>query len=109
IARAGPVLARATVELSRQDPPSAQPLAMLPAEALNVATVRAYADTVDVRTYRRMSDIGIGGFDVSIQTPFQTCVAMRLYEEDIGKDRKKREALSGLPESQRYSEVRELR
>jgi S1-C subfamily serine protease len=109
VARAGPALARAASELARGAPPSGRLLPLMPTEALSVATLKAYADTVDPRRYRKMSDIGVAGFDVTVQTPAQTFVSIRMFDEDMAKDRKKREALSNLPEAQRYSSVREYR
>lgn len=109
ISRAGPALARAAVEMSRTAPPSPSLLPMLPREPLNITTLKAFADTVDPRVYRKMSGIGVGGFEVTVQTPAQTLVAMNLYEADVGRDRKKREERSNLPESQRFSTVREYR
>ncbi len=36
-------------------------------------------------------------------------MAIKAYENDVGVDRKKRERLAGLPEAERYSEVRDYR
>lgn len=109
VSRAGPALARASTELARKEPPAAKRLPQMPSEALSVATLKSFADTVDPRRYRKMTDIGIAGFVATVQTPAQTFVAIRLFDEDIAKDRKKRESMSNLPEGQRYSSVREYR
>jgi S1-C subfamily serine protease len=109
IARAGPALARAAVELTQTPPPSSGLLPSMPTDQLDVGTVKAQADTEDPERYQDFSDRDVGGFELTVQTPMQTLVAVKAHENDIAKDRKKREARAGLPESQRFSEVREYR
>jgi len=109
MARAGPALARAAVELTQTPSPSSGVLPSMPTDQVDVGTVKAQADTTDPDKYRDFAGLGVGGFEVTIQTPMQTLVAVKAYENDIAKDRKKREARAGLPESQRFSEVREYR
>jgi len=109
MARAGPALARAAVELTQTPSPSSGVLPSMPTDQVDVGTVKAQADTTDPDKYRDFAGRGVGGFEVTIQTPMQTLVAVKAYENDIAKDRKKREARAGLPESQRFSEVREYR
>jgi hypothetical protein len=46
---------------------------------------------------------------IQVLTPMATFAAMRKYENEIAKDRKKREQRAGLPESERYSELRQYR
>ncbi len=81
----------------------------MPAEQLDLGTVKAQADTTDPKTYRHFAGLDVGGFELTVQTPMQTFVAVKAHENDVAKDRKKREARAGLPESQRFSEVREYR
>jgi S1-C subfamily serine protease len=109
IGRAGPVLSRAAVELGQAPPPTSGLLPSMPAEQLDMGALKAQADDVDVDNYRGFSDLAVGGFDLTIQTPMQTFVAVKTHENDVAKDRKKREARARLPESQRFSEVREYR
>ena len=109
VARAGPALARAAVELSQTASPGPGLLPNMPTDQLDMATVKAEADTADPDRYRNFADRGVGGFELTLQTPMQTFVAVREHENDVAKDRKKREARAGLPEAQRFSEVREYR
>jgi len=109
ISRAGPALSRAAVELQQSRAPSPSLLPLMPSDQLDVTTLKAYADTANPRIYKAFSGIDVGGFDVTVQTPSQTFVAAKSFENDVGMDRKKRERLAGLPEAQRYSEVREYR
>jgi S1-C subfamily serine protease len=109
VARAGPALARAAVELGQTPSPASGALPSMPAEQLDLSTVKAQADTTDPETYRHFAGLDVGGFELTVQTPMQTFVAVKAHENDVAKDRKKREARAGLPESQRFSEVREYR
>jgi S1-C subfamily serine protease len=109
IARAGPTLARAAVELTQTQPPSSGLLPSMPTGQLDVGTVKAQADTADPERYQDFAGLDVGGFELTVQTPVQTLVAVKAYENDIAKDRKKREARAGLPEGQRFSEVRDYR
>jgi hypothetical protein len=81
----------------------------MPADQLDIGTLKAQANAAIPRSYRDFADLPVGAFDVTVQTPLQTFVATKMFENDIAKDRKKREALAGLPERERYSEVREFR
>jgi S1-C subfamily serine protease len=109
IARAGPALARAAVELTQTPSPGSGLLPSMPTDQVDVGTVKAQADTTDPEAYRDFANLDVGGFELTVQTPMQTFVAVKAYENDIAKDRKKREARAGLPEGQRFSEVREYR
>ena len=109
IARAGPALARAGAELTQTPAPSSSLLPVMPVDQIDIGTVKAEADTADPDRYEDFVDRGVGGFDLTLQTPIQTLVAVKVHENDIAKDRKKREARAGLPEAQRFSEVREYR
>jgi S1-C subfamily serine protease len=109
IGRAGPALARAKVEIERTGPPSAELLPVMPIDRLEIARLKAYADSVDFKGYRKFSDLEIGPFQLTVQTPAQTFVAIKAFEMEVAKDRKKRETRAGLAETERYSEVREYR
>lgn len=109
IARAGPALARAAAELAQTQAPHSDLLPIMPLDQLDIGTVKAAADTADPERYDEFVDRGVGGFELTVQTPVQTFVAVKKHENEIAKDRKKREARAGLPEPQRFSEVREYR
>src|SRR6266850_955431 len=109
IARAGPALARAGAELTQTPAPSSGLLPVMPVDQIDIGTVKAEADTADPDRYQDFVDRGVGGFDLTLQTPMQTLVVVKAHENDVAKDRKKREARAGLPEAQRFSEVREYR
>src|SRR2546426_249486 len=83
VARAGPALARAAVELTQTPSPSSSVLPSMPTDQVDVGTVKAQADTADPDKYRDFAARGVGGFELTIQTPIQTLVAVKAYENDI--------------------------
>lgn len=109
VARAGPALARAAVELTQSPSPGSGLLPSMPMDQVDIGTVKAQADTTNPERYQDFSARSVGGFELTVQTPVQVFVAVKVHENDIAKDRKKREARAGLPEAQRFSEVREYR
>jgi S1-C subfamily serine protease len=109
IGRAGPALARAAAEIGGAVIPSPELLPVMPSDRLEIARLKAYADSVDLKRYRKFSELEVGPFQLTVQTPVQTFVAIKAYEMEVAKDRKKREARAGLVETERYSEVREYR
>lgn len=109
VSRAAPALAQAAGELSRAEPPSPALLPSFPQEKFELATLKQIAEATDLKLYRDFSDIDVAGFTVSLSTPLSNFVAIKAHEADIAKDRKKREARAGLAESERFSEIREIR
>jgi len=109
ISRATDVLVKAAAELDSREAPPADSLPVMPSLRIDIAALKSAADTADVRAYRKFSGIAVGGFDITVQTPLQTFVAAKAFENDIAKDRKKREAIAGLADAERYSEVRDYR
>jgi hypothetical protein len=81
----------------------------MPTERIDIGTLKAYAGRADTKVYRKFSRLKVGSLDLGVMTPASILIAVRKYEEEVGKDRKKREAKAGVPESERYSEVREFR
>jgi hypothetical protein len=95
--------------MEQSQPPSVELLPVMPMDRLDITSLKAYADSVDIKRYRDFSGLEAGPFEITVQTPAQTFVAIKAYELEVAKDRKKREAKAGLPEAERYSEVREYR
>lgn len=85
------------------------PLPVMPDIAISVSTLKAFAETTAADAYQEFAGIPIAGFEITVQTPAQKFVAIKAFENNIGRDRKKREARAGVPEDARYSEVREYR
>src|SRR5438552_13998460 len=61
VARAGPALARAAVELTQTPSPGSGLLPSMPTDQLDVGTVKAQADTMDPDRYGDFAGRGVGG------------------------------------------------
>jgi S1-C subfamily serine protease len=89
--------------------PSPERLPVPPQRKFALQAIKGYTDSLKTKEYERFFGLDIGRFEVSIRTPTITMVERRLFEERIGKDRKKREKKSGVATEERYSETRDYR
>jgi hypothetical protein len=109
VERAGPALAQAAIVMKQLPQVDGDSLPVMPMEQMSITALKAYTDTIDASAYDGFSDLTLGGFSLTLQTPAQTFVAIKQHENEVARDRKKRETQSHLAEEQRYSEVREYR
>src|SRR5262249_37044188 len=63
----------------------------------------------DPENYPQFEDIEVGGFVITLTTPAQVLIRAKQLDREITKDRKKREALAGVPPEKRYSSLRLFR
>ena len=82
----------------------AMPLATYPLAALKEA-----ADTVDPKSYRKLLQRDADHFTLNITTPVLYRVQQRLFENEVGSERKQREAAAGISKDVGYSETRQTR
>ncbi len=108
IARAEAVLDSARRLMAGFAEPGDQSLPSIPATTFRLESLKALADTADPLKYAKLWNIGVGRFDVSLSTPPINYVQAKAYENEVGKDRKKREAQAGVSQDERYSELREI-
>ena len=106
IGRAGKALAAAKAVLDTLSPLPDGRLPLMPRTSYPLAPLKALADTANVKDYRRFADVDAVKFDVSVTTPVVAFVHSRGFEEEVGKDRKKREDRSDLSKEERYSELK---
>jgi S1-C subfamily serine protease len=97
----------ATARDTLQRPPAMR-LPTTPRQRIPLDSVKVTAARIDKGAVKKCS-IPCGPFMVTLNTPYLVLAAARVNEEDVGKDRKKREEKAGVPEMERYSEVREFR
>jgi hypothetical protein len=67
--------------------------------------LRAAADSVPFDAYKKLQAFEAGNFVLSFSTPVANFVYAKTYENEVAKDRRKREARAGLSDEERYSEV----
>lgn len=109
VGRAARALEAAADSIPLRLAPDRDRLPSMPPERLSLSVLKAYADTVDLDQYDGFTDLQVGGFNVTLQTPSQMFVMLKLKENAVAKDRKSRERKAEISESERYSEVREYR
>lgn len=81
----------------------------MPIAAYPVAALKEAADTVNPKTYRKLFERGADHFTLNITTPVVYRVAQRLFENQVGEERRKREARSGISKDEAYSETKQSR
>lgn len=109
ITRALPFLARSRSELNALGSPDTTRLPLLPSTRFSVTVLKAFADSTSPKRYSLFDDIDVGRFILQVTTPPIAYVRRKAFEADVGKDRKRREARSGLSEPERYSEMLDYR
>ena len=105
VTQLAPLLKRAVDTLASLQKPRFALLPMISGPSYPLAELRAAADSVPSDAYNDMQVTKAGNFAISITTPVANFVYVKLYENEVAKDRRKREARAGLSEEQRFSEV----
>jgi putative serine protease PepD len=109
ISRAIPILDSARRAMAAFAEPGEQPLPAIPTLGFRLETLKALADTADPARYSPLWNISVDRFTVALATPPINYVHAKAYENEVGKDRKKREARAGVSQEERYSELRDFR
>ncbi len=106
ISRAGKALATAQAALRNLPPPSDARLPVMPGTSYPLTPLKEIAETAAIKRYRKFADLDAVKFEVSLTTPVVAFVRARTFQEEVGKDRKKREERSDLSDEERYSELK---
>ena len=109
ITRIDGLVTRAARALDSVPAPPDRPLPHMPIAAYPVAALKEAADTVNPKSYRKLFERGADHFTLNITTPVVYRVAQRLFENQVGEERKKREARSGISGDEAYSETKQSR
>jgi S1-C subfamily serine protease len=109
VVKAGAALEEAATKIQQTTFPPPDLLAVMPTDRLDLGSLKAYAANADSALYHEFANFIVGDFELTIQTPVQIFVAIAEHEDAVAKDRRKREERAGVPESERYSEVRDYR
>lgn len=110
IAKAGPALSKAAAALAGREQPLAVAWPTMPTAGMNTENLRAVATGIKYKDYKKQMVVEVNGrFDLNVQTPVATFAQMAFYEQEVGKDRRKRENNAGLKADERYSEIKEFR
>lgn len=109
ITRIEKLLAKVLVGLDSVPAPLDRLMPYAPRTAYPVAALKEAADTVDPKSYRKLFEKDADHFKLNITTPVVYRVAQRLFENEVGEERKKREASSGVSKDEAYSETKQSR
>ncbi len=109
ITQVAPLLKRAADTLSTLPMPASTELPTLVGPAYPLTELRAAAESVPLEAYDEVQEYKAGNFILSFSTPVANFVYYKKYEDEIAKDRHKREARAGVSEEERYSEVGAVR
>ena len=109
ITRAEKVLAQVPAALLAVSAPADRLLPHAPLASYPIASLKEAADTVNPDSYRKLFSRGADHFTVNITTPVVYRVQQRMFEKEVGEERKKREAASGISKDEAYSETKQSR
>ncbi len=109
ITQLAPLLKRAADTLSTLPLPDFARLPMLSGPSYPLTELRAAADSVPAEGYDEVQEFSAGNFILSFSTPVANFVYFKKHENEVARDRRKREARAGLREEERYSEVSAFR
>ena len=107
IDRMTPLLAQAPAALASLPALDDRRLPVMPLTSYPLPLLKALADTAGRQSYVYFSRRDAGNFLVSVLTPSFLRVLEKEDENEVAKDRKKREAKADVPDEERYSELRE--
>jgi len=105
ITQLAPLLRQAADTLPSLPVPECAVLPTLSAAPYPLSELRAAADSVALDDYKKVAALKAGNFILSFNTPVANFVYARAEENEVAKDRRKREARAGLSEEERYSEI----
>ena len=110
VQRLGPLFATAPEALAKLPPLEDRALPSFPREVYSTTMLKQVVDTVPLQAYRKLlKGKSAGNFDVGFMTPPLFMAQQLALESEMAKDRKKRERRANVAESERYTEMSEIR
>lgn len=107
ISRLQALLERAQAGADSLPPLHDELLPTMPLTSYPLSVLRQVADTADSDRYKHLSNRVAGQFTVDVVTPVVNRVRQKQIENEVGGDRKRREASGGVAEAERYSMLRQ--
>lgn len=109
ITRLTSMLVEAAGKLQALGPLADRALPVVPRTVYPLTALKAHADTVQPKTYRKLLERSAGNFTLNTSTPVLYRVAQRIAEQEVTGDRRKRERRGNVAAAEQYSEVNEAR
>ena len=109
ITRMRPLLEKLPAALAATAAPHDRLMPSIPQGTYTTALMRMIADTVTVKSYRKLLNASSSKFEIEVSTPVMYRVAQRMVEAEVGADRRKRETRSNVTADEQYSELKQNR
>src|SRR5918999_532991 len=110
VQRLGPLFATAPEALAKLPPLEDRTLPPFPREVYSTTMLKQVVDTIPLQSYRKLlKGKTAGNFDVAFMTPPLFMAQQLAVESEMAKDRKQRERRANVAESERYTEMSEIR
>jgi S1-C subfamily serine protease len=109
ITRIAPLLARVPDALASLPPAEDRLLPVAPQATYPLAILKSVADTANAKEYRKLLGLNAGKFTVAVITPVMYQLALRLGDDAVARDRRKREQRGNVNAEERYSEASQIR
>jgi len=106
---AWPLLEQSRRDLDGREPPPFALLPTMPLTSYPLQALKGYVATLPAKRLKDYSTDANGRFDIELMTPPSLSLTMLAHDDDVARDRRKREAAAGLSAEQRYSSVQEIR
>ena len=100
-----PLIARAADTLRSLPEPENRLLPTIPGPPYPLAALRYAASVVPVKTYEKLEGFEAGNFLISFSTPVSSFAYPNAFENEVTRDRRRRETRADLPQAQRYSDA----
>jgi len=109
ISRINGLLAQIPAALAQTPAPEDRKLVAVPRTAYPLSLLKALADSVDPRAYRKLLERNANKFTINITTPVLYRVAQRVAENEVAGDRRDREKKGAVSKDESYSEDNQSR
>jgi hypothetical protein len=103
------LLAQIPAALAQTPAPEDRKLVAVPRTAYPLSLLKALADSVDPRAYRKLLERNANKFTINITTPVLYRVAQRVAENEVAGDRRAREKKGAVSKDEAYSEDNQSR
>jgi S1-C subfamily serine protease len=110
VQRLGPLFAKAPEAIANLPVLEDRTLPAFPQAVYSTTLLKQVVDTTPLTSYRKLlKGKSAGNFDIAFMTPPLFMAQQLALESEVAKDRKKRERRAGIAESERYTEMSEIR
>lgn len=104
-----PVLELARLAMATTAPPEFRLLPTMPLTSYPLAALQSYVATLPASHLKPFHTDANGRFDVLLSTPVTIALSQQVHDQEVARDRRKREAAAGLSPEQQYNSLADVR